>query len=181
MAGSAVAAKRYAQAAFAIASAEGTTDAWQTALEGLAALVADATVGAYLQTSKVEEPAKFATLDQALANVEPKARSLAKLLVRKRRIGLAEDVATAFGALVDGDRGVARARVTTATALSDGGRQSIVAAVRRSAGATDVELDEQVDREILGGAVVQIGDHIIDGSVRTRLRGLRRSIAGSIG
>jgi len=53
--------------------------------------------------------------------------------------------------------------------------------VRASTGATDVQLDEQIDREILGGAIVQVGDHIIDGSVRTRLRGLRRSIAGSIG
>ena len=53
--------------------------------------------------------------------------------------------------------------------------------VRASTGASDVDLDEQVDRDILGGAIVQIGDHIIDGSVRTRLRGLRRSISGSIG
>jgi F-type H+-transporting ATPase subunit delta len=181
MAGSEVAAKRYAQAAFAIASADGTLDAWQTALEGLAALVAEPTVSAYLQTTKVEPSEKFATLDRALATSDPKARSLAKLLIRKRRIGLAGEIAAAFASLTDADRGVARARVTTATALNSAGRESIVTAVRRLSGATDVELDEQVDREILGGAVVQIGDHIVDGSLRTRLRGLRRSIAGSIG
>ncbi len=181
MPGSEVAAKRYAQAAFAIATADGTLDAWQSALDGLAALAADATVGAYLQTTKVEEATKFATLDQALANVDPKARSLAKLLVRKRRVGLAGDVASAFGVLVDAERRIARARVTTATALNEAGRQSVMDAVRRETGATDVELEEQLDREILGGAVVQVGDRIIDGSVRTRLSGLRRSIAGSIG
>ena len=181
MPGSDVAARRYAQAAFAIAQADGTLDAWGSALQGLAALVADPTVGAYLETTKVESSQKFATLDQALAAVEPKARNLAKLLVRKRRIGLAGEIASAFASFVDAERGVARARVTTATALSGAGRQSIVEAVRRTTGATDVELDEQVDREILGGAIVQVGDHIIDGSVRTRLRGLRRSIAGSIG
>lgn len=181
MPGSEVAAKRYAQAAFAIASADGALDAWQQALDGLAALVADPTVGAYLQTTKVEESTKFATLDQGLANLDPKARSLAKLLVRKRRIGLASEITAAFGVLVDAERGVARARVTTATALNEAGRQSVVDAVQRETGATDVELEEQIDREILGGAVVQVGDRIIDGSVRTRLSGLRRSIAGGIG
>ena len=181
MAGSEVVAKRYAEAAFAIASADGNVDAWQSALNGLAELVGNATVGEYLRTSKVEESRKFTTLDEALAGVEPKARSLAKLLVRKRRIGLAGELAAAFEALVNAERGVALARVTTATALSAGGRESIAAAVRRTTGATDVQLDEQVDREILGGAIVQVGDHIIDGSVRTRLRGLRRSIAGSFG
>ncbi|PZC47607.1 MAG: F-type H+-transporting ATPase subunit delta [Chloroflexi bacterium] len=181
MPGNEVAAKRYAEAAFAIAKAEGLEAAWALALDGLASLVADPTVGAYLQTAKVAESAKFATLDQALAGSDAKARSLAKLLVRKRRIGLAGEVATAFGAMVNADRGVASARVTTATALSDEGRASVTRAVRASTGATDVQLDEQIDREILGGAIVQVGDHIIDGSVRTRLRGLRRSIAGSIG
>ena len=181
MPGSEVAAKRYAQAAFAIASAEGTLGAWQQAFGGLAARVADPTGGAYLQSTKVEESAKFATLDQALADVDPKARNLAKLLVRKRRIGLAREVAAAFGVMLDGERGVARARVTTATTLSDAGRQSVVDAVRRETGATQVELEEQIDREILGGAGGRVGDRIIDGSVRTRLGGLRRSIAGSIG
>ena len=181
MPGSEVAARRYAEAAFAIAKADGTLPAWETALSGLARLVADPTVGAYLETNKVESPAKFATLDQALGAVEPKARNLAKLLVLKRRIGLAGEVETAFRALIDAERGVARARVTTATALNDASRQSIVAAVRRSTGATEVQLEERVDRELLGGAVVQVGDHVIDGSVRTRLGGLRRNIAGSIG
>ena len=181
MPGSEVAAKRYAQAAFAIASAEDSVDAWQTALDGLAALAADPTVGAYLATTKVEESAKFATLDQALPGVDPKARNLAKLLVRKRRTALAGDIARVFGGLVNAERGLASARVTTARPLSDAGRASVEQAVRAGTGAQDVELDEQIDREILGGAIVQIGDHIIDGSVRTRLRGLRRSNAGSIG
>ncbi len=176
-----VAAKRYAQAAFAIATADDSVDAWQTALDGLAALTADPTVGRYLQTTKVEEATKFATLDHALAGVDPKARSLAKLLVRKRRTALAGDIARVFSGLVNVARGRASARVTTARALTDDGRASLVRSVRASTGATDVDLDEQVDREILGGAIVQIGDHIIDGSVRTRLRGLRRSISGSIG
>ena len=59
-------------------------------------------------------------------------------------------------------------------------RAFIEDAVRRATGATEVQLSEQTDRTILGGAIIQIGDHIVDGSVRARLAGLRRNIAGSI-
>jgi F-type H+-transporting ATPase subunit delta len=181
MPGSDVSAKRYAQAAFAIASEAGSVEAWGTALNGLRDLMAEPTVSEYLQTSKVEEAEKFAVLDQALGGVEPGARSLAKLLVRKRRIEAADHVAAAFEDLRNTARGVTKAQVTTATALNEAGRAAIAGAVRGQTGAAEVQLEERVDREILGGAIVRIGDHIIDGSVRTRLRGLRRSIAGSIG
>lgn len=180
MAGSEVAAKRYAEAAHSIAEADGTMDAWQEALQALRAVMAQPVVAEYMQTPRVGETAKAAMLDQALTGLEPKAIRLAKLLLRKRRIGLADQVAAAFAARVNADRGVVLAAVTTATPLSDAGRRAIAEAVRASAGAREVRLEARVDRSILGGAVVRIGDHLLDGSVRTRLRGLRRSIAGSI-
>ena len=43
----------------------------------------------------------------------------------------------------------------------------------------DVVLSTRVDASILGGLVVRIEDKLIDGSTRTQLNGLRRSIAGS--
>ena len=70
--------------------------------------------------------------------------------------------------------------MTTAQPLDGAARASVVDAVRRATGATEVQLSEQTDRTILGGAIIQIGDHIVDGSVRARLAGLRRNIAGSI-
>ncbi len=176
-----VAAKRYAQAIFEIARDEGALERWQANLDTLAALVADATVAEFLQSSKVEEARKFAVLDQALAGSDAKMGSLAKLLVRKQRIGISDQIAEAFREMWNEERGLAIATVTTAVALNDEGRSAVVSAIQRLTDASEVQLAESVDRAILGGAIVRIGDHIIDGSVRTRLSGLRRNIAGSIG
>ena len=174
------AAKRYAQAVLAIAEDEGTLDRWAADLAMLHALTAEATVGAFLRSTKVEEARKHEILDQGMTGADPKAVSLAKLLVRKNRIGIVDQIAEAFGELLNVERGIAIGRVTTAVAMTDEGRASVIEAIRRTTGATEVQLEEVVDRDVLGGAVIQIGDHIVDGSVRSRLAGLRRTIAGSL-
>ena len=176
-----VAAKRYAQAVASMAADAGAWDAWLDNLAALRVVLTEPSAVAFFLSSKVALEAKYRALDEALAAQLAEARSLAKLLVRKQRTALIEGIEDAFREMVNDTRGVATARVTTAVALDDGGRESVQTAVRRLTSAQTVELEEAVDPAILGGAVIQIGDHIIDGSVRTRLTGLRRSIAGSIG
>lgn len=174
------AAKRYAQAVFDLAREANAIDAWAPQLQALGELFAEQTVIAYLGDSSVTEEAKFQIIDQSLEGAPAQVRNLAKLLVRKRRTALGAEIVESFNMMVNAERGVAVAAVTTAQPLDDAARASVVEAVRRSTGATEVQLTEQTDRTILGGAIIQIGDRIVDGSVRARLAGLRRNIAGSI-
>ena len=172
------AAKRYADAVFAIASEGGTADRWVSDLDDLVALFANADAAAFFVSTRVAQTDKEQVIDRAMADAAPEGRNLAKLLVRKRRTRLADQIRDAFRARLNSERGVAEAVVTTAVPLSDDARAAVEAAVRSYTNADTVELTEQVDSAILGGAVVRIGDRIIDGSVRTRLNSLRRSVAG---
>jgi F-type H+-transporting ATPase subunit delta len=163
-----------------MAREQNAVDAWVADLGSLRDLVLEPTVAQYLQSANVDEAAKFQIIDQGLEGAASAVRNLAKLLTRKRRTAIADQVVDAFEEMVNAERGIALATVTTAQALDDAGRQAVMAAVRSATGASNVNLTEQVDREILGGAIIRMGDHIIDGSVRTRLGGLKRNIAGSI-
>ena len=174
------AARRYADAVFGIAADSGDAaafDRWLSDLDDIAQLFAEATVRGFLVSTRVTQSQKEDVLDQALPDVQDSARTLAKLLVRKRRVALADQIGDAFRARLNTQRGIADATVTTAVALTDDARAAVEDAVRRYTNADTVALSEQVDPEIIGGAVVQIGDRIIDGSVRTRLATLRRSLA----
>ena len=42
-----------------------------------------------------------------------------------------------------------------------------------------VETTSKIDDALVGGIVIKIGDHLIDGSLRTRLRTLRNELAGA--
>ena len=171
------AARRYADAVFGIAHDTASHDRWLADLDDIAALFSEATVYAFLVSTRVPQAEKEQVLDNALPDVQGNATNFAKLLVRKRRANLAPQIIEAFRERLNSVRGVAEATVTTAVPLSDGARAAVEDAVRRYTNAETVSLSEAVDSQIIGGAVVKIGDRIIDGSVRTRLSTMRRSLA----
>ncbi|MHB8377115.1 MAG: F0F1 ATP synthase subunit delta, partial [Dehalococcoidia bacterium] len=83
-----------------------------------------------------------------------------------------------FGEQVDERRGIAHALVTTAVPLSDDERGAVAARLSAITGKT-VDVVPVVDPAIIGGVVARIGDQLIDGSTRTRLKALRRSLEGA--
>ncbi len=171
------AARRYADAVFGIAHDTASHDRWLADLDDIAELFAEPTVYGFLVSTRVPQAEKERILDNALPDLQTPAGNFAKLLVRKRRANLAPQVIEAFRERLNSVRGIAEATVTTAVPLSAEARAAVEEAVRRYTNAETVSLSETVDNTIIGGAVVKIGDRIIDGSVRTRLSTMRRSLA----
>ncbi len=171
------AARRYADAVFGIAHDTASHDRWLSDLDEIAELFNEPTVYGFLVSTRVPQVQKEQVLDNALPDLQNAASNFAKLLVRKRRANLAPQIIEAFREQLNSVRGIAEATVTTAVPLSDDARTAVEDAVRRYTNAETVSLSEAVDNTIIGGAVVKIGDRIIDGSVRTRLSTMRRSLA----
>ncbi len=171
------AARRYADAVFGIAHDTASHDRWLADLDDIASLFSDETVYGFISSTRIAQAEKEQVLDNALPDVQPVASNFAKLLVRKRRANLAPQIIEAFRERLNSVRGIAEATVTSAVPLSDEARSAVAEAVHRYTAAQTVQLHETVDQQIIGGAVVQIGDRIIDGSVRTRLDSMRRSLA----
>ncbi len=71
-------------------------------------------------------------------------------------------------------RNRAVARVRSAVELSDDQKSRLAAAIKSSTG-TDVDVRVIIDPSVLGGLVTEIGDDVMDGSVRHRLNQLRES------
>jgi F-type H+-transporting ATPase subunit delta len=111
----------------------------------------------------------------ALAELPALPLNLARLLVRKSRTALAPEIATQFRALVQAQEGVAQAHATTAVPLTSAEQQALSQRLEGSTGHR-VQLTTDVDPELLGGVVVQIGDRLIDASVRGRLDAMRKAL-----
>jgi F-type H+-transporting ATPase subunit delta len=171
------AARRYADAVFGIAHDTASHDRWLADLDDIADLFGEPTVYGFLVSTRVPQAEKEQVLDNALPDLQTVARNFAKLLVRKQRANLAPQIIEAFRERLNSVRGIAEATVTTAVPLSDDARAAVEEAVKRYTNVETVSLSETVDDAIIGGAVVKIGDRIIDGSVRTRLSTMRRSLA----
>jgi len=103
-------------------------------------------------------------------------RSLLVLLLETDRIALVPQIALAFGDLVDRREGIAKARITTAVALDEATRRELVQRLERESGRT-LRATFAVDPTLIGGAKVQIGDHLFDSSVHAKLTALGRQLA----
>jgi len=171
------AAKRYAQAAFEIAQEENALAGWRGELGDIATVLAESQLAPMLADSRMPLERRLGAVERTL-DVSPKALNLAKLLVQKGRSLDARAVANAFNRMADDAEGIAHARVTTAVPLSDEQLQVIATQLSTQLG-KDVRATSEVDPAILGGVVVKVGDRLVDGSVRARLKQLRRELEGA--
>jgi F-type H+-transporting ATPase subunit delta len=108
--------------------------------------------------------------------VEPILVHFFLLLVDKNRIEYLVDIGEVYAALVEKERGYARAVVTTAVPLTAGLEQDLSEKLGRLTGAR-ILLDVKIDPQVIAGVKVTVGDAVIDGTVRTHLNLLREHLS----
>lgn len=97
-----------------------------------------------------------------------------------RRWGNFEKICSAFSVLCNEKLGIAEITVTTAFPLNSKQRAAIEKKMTQIIG-KKIVMSEKLDSSIMGGIVVDYGDTRMDGSVKTRLEGLKDSFAQLIG
>lgn len=98
-----------------------------------------------------------------------------RVLNRHGRLGLLPSVVRQARAAWDRRMNRVPVRVRTAVPLDEGQQQALRETLGRLTGGTPV-MSLEVDPALLGGLVVQVGDDLYDGSLRTRLRTMRRRL-----
>jgi len=166
------AARRYAEAAFQVARESDALDRWQADLA-----VLDDTLAVPELHTLIEHPAvafadKERILRRAVAGVGAEPLNLVLLMIRRGRPGAIPAMRRHFEELVRRQRGIARAEIRSALPLDKQDRAELERTLARLAG-QEVELTELVDRSLIGGISVRIGDRLYDASIRSRLERLR--------
>jgi len=167
-------ARPYARAAFAIARDAGSFAPWSQALGFAARIAADPQVAALLGNPKLTEADAVALLspDGADGNF---GRFL-EMLADNRRLPLLPEIAGLYEDLRAEAERVVKATVTSATPLPAAELDSIKAALKKRFG-REVEIETAVDENLIGGAVIDAGDVVIDGSLRGKLDRLQSALA----
>ena len=176
-------ARPYAQAVFELAHEAGELTPWSASLDAAHALLADGQVIAYLGDPAFSDAQRLDFLTglfekagaTVLAGENKRGTNFLKLLLEYGRVDVLPEISDRFDALKAEVENTVDVTVTSATALSDGQKNEIEAALKSRLG-RDISLSTEIDENLIGGAVIRAGDVVIDGSVRSRLEGLSNAL-----
>jgi F-type H+-transporting ATPase subunit delta len=167
---------RYASALFSLALEDRQTDAVADALARFEALIAESPDLERLVRSPVFSAAdQLKALDAVLpgADIGGVAANFIRLVASKRRLFFIREMIADYRKLNDAHRGVTRADVTSATALTDAQIAQLKESLRAATGGREVDLNLRLDPSIIGGLIVKLGSRMVDGSLKTKLNAIR--------
>ncbi len=166
------AARRYAEAAFQVATADRALNRWQADFAVLGEALANPELAAVMEHPAVPFADKERVLRRSVTEVADGPLNLVLLMIRRGRPGAIPAMRRHFEELVLRQRGITRVEVRTALPLDDEDRVGLERTLEDLAG-RQVEFTEVVDPSLIGGISVRIGDRLYDASVRSRLERLR--------
>ena len=169
-------ARPYAEAAFALARDGTALPVWSEMLRVATAVGSDARVRAALDNPKLAAAEKEALFLSVCGDkLDPNGRNFIRVLIEADRIGLLPEIRTLFEALKDDADGVARAQIISAFPLDDAQLSALRKSLERRFG-RKIEATVSVDRALIGGAKIIVGDTVIDGSVQSELQAMANQL-----
>lgn len=170
-------ARRYAHALFDAAKARGLLDRVESDLAALERLLREEPrLSSLLVTPQITTGEKHRLLAAILGGrVHALVLELLGLLLEKKRMPAIGDIIEGYGLLLEEQRGIVHAEVTTVRPLSAEQAERLKAALERRTGKT-VVLARRLDPRVMGGVMVRMGDQIIDRSIRRTFQEMRASL-----
>jgi F-type H+-transporting ATPase subunit delta len=172
-------ARVYARALFEAAMDRGKLDAIRDQLgQFVDALNENREMQLFLFSPYFSSAEKIEALKSAVTDAEPEFLNFLQLLLEKGRMPVIFRIRRQFDALWAKENKLLGVTVTSAIELDPEVTKRIGAEIEEQTGNT-VELESRVDPDILGGLVVQVGNVVLDTSIRNRLEKLRKSVASA--
>ena len=172
-------ARPYAEAVFRLADSGGTLAAWSGTLRTLA----QAAAHPEMQECMSKYDLTQAQLRELFLSLSPEAisaeaKNFVHLLVENDRLAALPEICALFEALKNEREGVVDAEISTAFALDAAQLASLVADLEQRF-KRKINPQVSIDRNLIGGVRVVIGDEVIDGSVRGKLNAMAVGLLAS--
>jgi F-type H+-transporting ATPase subunit delta len=169
-------ARPYAEAAFKLADAQGKLADWSATLADLSAVAADERVRAAIGDPNLPA-AKVAGLIIAIlaGRLSGETENFVRVLAENGRLTVLAEIRSQYEALRNGREGVVEAEISTAFDMDAAQLADLVSRLEKKTG-LKVRARVSVDKTLIGGVKIAIGDKVIDGSARAQLAALETAL-----
>jgi F-type H+-transporting ATPase subunit delta len=169
-------ARPYAEAAFRLADAAGALGKWSEMLGALALVAADERVRAAVADPKLSDAQAAGVFIGILAGeLSGEAENLLRVLAHNGRLELLPEIRAQFEALKNEREGVLEAEVQSALEMSDAQLADLVLRLEKKTG-RKVKAKLEINKDLIAGVKIVLGDKVIDGSVRAQLGALETAL-----
>lgn len=168
-------ARPYASAAFDYARDKNELEPWLSFLEFAAQIAAQARVIQVLSNPEFSKENAIELFQSILPTLTSAQKNFLLLLAQNKRLLVLPDIAEAFKTLYASYEKISSVRLVTAIEVSQDYKQKLKQALSKRI-EREVALECEVNPSILGGAIIHIGDRVIDGSVRGQLTRLLENL-----
>jgi F-type H+-transporting ATPase subunit delta len=174
-------ARPYAKAAFEHALNTQSLDVWSDALKAVTMAYDDTTLQAFLDNPSVLHQQKAEVFDDLIRQLslgkELEAFSnFIVLLAENNRLEIIPEIFVNFSRLKSEQEKTLEVVIRTFSSLSREQHDSLQSSLENRLG-RKIKIQEEIDKELLGGAIIQAGDMVIDGSVKGKLEKLSSDLA----
>lgn len=169
-------ARPYAEALFRVAKA-GSLPAWSDLVSEMAQVAALPDIKALADNPKVSDQQTADTFLSVLKSpVNNEAKNFIGMLVENGRLTLLPEIGAQFHALKNAQEGAADVEIASAFDLSDAQVKELVALLEKKFG-RKLNPSVAVDKSLIGGVRVVVGDEVLDTSVRAKLQQMHVALA----
>jgi F-type H+-transporting ATPase subunit delta len=169
-------ARPYAEAAFRLADAQGKLADWSAALANLSAVAADGRVGAAIGDPNLPAAKVAGLIISILAGkLSGETENFVRVLADNGRLDVLAEIRTQYEVLKNAREGVVEAEVYTAFEMDQAQVADLVSRLEKKTG-RKVKARVSVDKSLIGGVKIVIGDKVIDGSARAQLAALETAL-----
>ena len=169
-------ARPYAEAAFRLADGAGALGKWSEMLGALALVAEDARVRAAIADPNLGDAKAAGVFIGILAGkLNAEAENFLRILAENGRLELLPEIRAQFEALKNEREGVLEAEVHSAFELSDAQLADLVQRLEKKTG-RKVRARLEVNKDLIAGVRIALGDQVIDGSARAQLGALENAL-----
>jgi F-type H+-transporting ATPase subunit delta len=109
--------------------------------------------------------------------VHPLTMAIIDILTKKNREPLLPAIAAEFHNAYNDYKGIGKASIVSAFELDASLKSQLEAIVKKLSNKTQVEMDQKVDKELIGGFILNVGDRQIDASIKSKLKSLKNKFS----
>ncbi len=170
-------ARVYAESLFGVAKDKGDLDVVRDQLNQLVdALESSKDLEVFFFSPYFSSQEKLDGLQRAVEGANPEFLNFLELLIEKHRMPAIYRIAREYEDLWKQENRRLDVTLTSAVELDPAVAEKVGAEVERQTG-REVTLTSRVDEKIIGGIVLQVGNMVLDSSIRNNLEKLRQSVA----